>query len=276
MESISKFSTFLTLLHITLILQGCKDYFKPSISTICESHPHLCEGLNQDGWCRQEKADIIRHSYEHMHLKTDAHLYPLLKYYEDYEVCIEKASQIRHIKYREKESDRMNGYLTAQSRIKEISRATKDSADPNLQYFHWSRYGDDKAKKRFLAQASAFDTPELFIKLASVYLKNDNEAARKALYRALRYYDDIDDVDSAIYRSLITVNLDDERYSSAFVWANVYSEVDDAGEQALTHTKSLLLKPINSEELTQLASKIESAINDGEFNADRVGLWRLN
>lgn len=277
---IGNFSTLVKILLVTLtlpLLNGCDDLFRPTIPAICEEQPQICEGLNEDGWCRAEKAEIIRHRYDNMHNADDSHKYVLLKHYEAYEGCIEKATQIRHIKYREKESDRMEGYLTAIEAQKQLSRETKDSNDPYLLYYHWSRNNDERAKKRFMAQArnGKFNSADLWIKTASIHLKRDNEQARKALYKALSYYDDIDDVSPMVFESLITVNLDDERYASAYVWANVYAEVDDMGEQALERTHPLLLKPINYDQLTSMASKIEDVINDGEFNADKVGLWRL-
>jgi hypothetical protein len=260
-----------------LLLAACEDLFRPSITTICEEHPQLCAGLNKDGWCRAEKAEIIRHRFDHLNDNSDDHIYRLLRHYESYEVCIEKAAQIRHIKYRDKEADRMQGYLTAQQAIKDLSRETRDSTDPHLQYYHWSRHQDETAKARFLAQARRgnFNSPELWVMVASVHLKRDNEKARKALYKALSFYQDIDEVNQDIFKSLITVNLDDERYASAFVWANVYAEVNEAGEAALEDTRPLVLQPINTAALSDIADKIEDAINQGSFNADRVGLWRL-
>ena len=281
MKIVSKFSTYKKLVllgAVTIFASGCDDLFTPSISTICEEHPELCAGLNKDGWCRAEKAEIIRHRFDNLNNNDDAHIYTLLNHYENYEACIEKATQIRHIKYRDKEADRMQGYLTAQAAIKQLSRETRNSSNPNLQYYHWSRYSDDTAKSRFLAQAKQgqFKTPELWMKVASVYLKRDNEQARKALYKALSYYDDIDSVNPDIFKSLITVNLDDERYASAFVWANVYAEVDETGEVALAETRPLVLRPVNKIALGDIADKIEEAINQGNFNADRIGLWRLD
>jgi len=278
---VGKFSTYvkyLSLGSVSLFLFGCDDLFKPTIPTICERNPEICAGLNEDGWCRAEKAEIIRHRYDHLNVTTDSHIYKLLKHYEAYEYCIEKAAGIRHIKYREKEADRMQGFLTAIEAQKQLSRQTKNTSDPYLLYYHWSRNNDDRARKKFIAQAKQgnFNSADLWIKTASIYLKQDNEAARKALYKALSYYDDLDDVDTLLFESLVTVNLDDERYASAYVWANVYAEVDDMGEQALARTHPLLLAPVNYEKLEGIASDVEDAINNGAFNADKLGLWRLN
>ncbi|MFC3093568.1 DUF2989 domain-containing protein [Alteromonas sediminis] len=277
---VGKFSTqsqFLLIFISTLLLFGCDDLFKPTIPTICETNPDICAGLNEDGWCRAEKAEIIRHRYDHLNVTTDSHIYTLLKHYEAYEACIEKAAGIRHIKYREKEANRMQGLLTAIDAQKKLIRQTKDTNDPYLLYYHWSRNNDDSARKRFLAQARQgnFDSADLWIKAASIHLKRDNEAARKSLYKALSYYDDVDDVDPMLFESLVTVNLDDERYASAYVWANVYAEVNEMGQQALARTRPLLLAPVNYERLEGIAWDVEAAINDGAFNADRLGLWRL-
>jgi hypothetical protein len=266
------FSIFLVLL---MTLSGCGQYFEPTIASICEQHPTLCQGLNKDGWCRAEKAEIIRHKYEHLHSNDDSHIYPLLLFFEEYEQCVEKAAQIRHIKYREKEADRLNGFLTAQREIKALAAKTKGSDDPYLQYFHWSRLNDSRAKDRFVAQSSSFNTPELYIMLASIHAKHDNQAARTALYKSLKFFSDIDEVTPSIFRSLISANLDDDYINSAFIWAIVYSEVNEEGEIALLDVESQLTSEANTSSLENTAHRIVALINSGQFDADRVGLWRI-
>lgn len=273
--SMMKLGAHLIFLLSLMALSGCSEYFKPTIASICEQHPTLCEGLNKDGWCRAEKAEIIRYKYNHLASKDDSYIYPLLLFFEDYEQCVEKAAQIRHIKYRDKEADRLQGYLTAQREIKALAAKTKQSTDPYLQYFHWSRLYDNTAKDKFVAQSESFDTPELYIMLASIHAKHDNQAARKALYKSLKYYSDIDSVAPSILRSLISANLDDGYVNSAFVWAKVYSEINEEGRLALADVEQQLNSHTDKPTLKHTAHRIVDLINNGQFDADRVGLWRI-
>ena len=85
----------------------------------------MCAGLNKDGWCRSEKANLIRHQYEHLKDTKERHKYDLLLKWEDYLLCVEKAAQIQHIKYRDKEITRAEGVLTAKAAIRRLTDDTR-------------------------------------------------------------------------------------------------------------------------------------------------------
>lgn len=257
-------------------LTACSDMFEPTISEICEEQSNFCSDLNQDHQCRYEKAEIIRHRYYHQNETTDGHKYDLLLKFEDYLSCIEKASHIEHKKIRDKEATRLKGVLTARKEISRLSRETRQSADPYLSYYQWSRYGHEDALQRFMhySRAGKINDPGLLINLASIQVKDDLDATVETLYEALSLYQSSEEVDEEIYFTLVTLGMEKENYRMAYVWsgvlANYNDKVNKSQQQAIAQKFGLPVDVLND-----VTDDIISALDDGEFDAKALGLNRL-
>ena len=259
-----------------VLLGGCDRLFEPTIAEICSDDPALCQDLNQDGWCRSEKATIIRMRKAHKSDESEHFKYPLMLAFEDYLGCVDKASGIEHIKYREKEATRLKGVLTAQKELKRLSRETRDSTDPYLSYYHWSRHGNQAALERFRLYMNAHDVtdPALLVFRAEEEVKRDLTATISILYDALSHYDDAEEVNPEIYYSLISIALEQENFRLAYVWLKVTEYYE---EGALTDSETLMAanQALPYDVLDAVADDIISAINSGEFDADKLKLNRL-
>ncbi len=258
---------------LCLTLSGCDQYFAPKVADICAENPQLCNDLNSDNWCRSEKAEIVNHRFRHQQQLSSEQQYNLIILFEDYKTCISRAANIEHIKYREKESDRMKGVITAQRELKRLARATKDDPHPLLAYYHWSRFGDEDALQRFLAanRAGKLNTPELLIALATIEVKHDLNLTRQTLYRALDLYQDDDGIDTEIFPTLVTIALEQEKYSQAYVWSIVAEEYDAhiEGNDRVNWAKRFKL---DTDSLDDMADEVIDAIEEGEFDATKLGL----
>ena len=223
------YKNVITTLSMTVMLSGCSDWFEPTISEICETNSEMCLDLSLDARCRHERADIIRLRYNHQTDTSDAFKYPLLLAFEDYLVCVEEAQHIEHIKRKGKEATRLKGVITAQRELTRLARETKRSLDPYLSYYHWSRHNDNEAFHRFerYAASNKVNDPELLISLASAQIKTDPERTINTLYKALSLYKDADDIDSAVYLSLVSLGTDKENYRMAYVWLGVSEYFDE-------------------------------------------------
>lgn len=263
-------------LLVSLVLQGCSDFFEPTISEICDENSELCLDLSLDARCRYERADIIRIRYYHQDDKTDAYKYPLLLAFEDYLVCVDEVQHIEHIKRKGKEATRLKGVITAQKELKRLARETKSSLDPYLSYYHWTRFNDKDAFHRFerYAASNKVSDPELLVSLASAQIKTDQVRTIKTLYRALSLYDDPDNIDIGIYHSLASIGMDTENYRMAYVWYGVSEAFDERmpsiQREQLGDTFNL---PVSI--LDNIIDDIVSSLNSGEFNADKLMLDRL-
>lgn len=83
------------------------------------------------------------------------------------------ASQIQHIKLKEKTTLRKNNLLKAQAKLAELSDETLDSTHPHLLYYHWTSELDKKALAQFLTLegSSALENSISQFQLATYYVK---------------------------------------------------------------------------------------------------------
>ncbi|MCW8092079.1 DUF2989 domain-containing protein [Alteromonas sp. ASW11-130] len=261
---------------LCIYLTGCGEYFSPKVSEICSTHPNLCSDLNSDSWCRSEKAEIVNHRYRHREPLTAKQQYRLLILFEDYRACITKAAGIEHIKYREKESDRMKGVITAKRELKRLARATKNDPNPYLSYYHWSRFSDDNALQRFMNanRTGKLNTPDLLVALATIEVKHDLNQTRKTLYRALSLYENDDGIDTEVFPTLVTISLEQEKYARAYVWSIVAEEYDALieGNDRTAWAKRFNL---DTDKLEDVADEVIDALEDGSFNATNLGLHKI-
>ena len=270
------YKNVITTLSMTVMLSGGSDWFEPTISEICETNSEMCLDLSLDARCRHERADIIRLRYNHQTDTSDAFKYPLLLAFEDYLVCVEEAQHIEHIKRKGKEATRLKGVITAQRELTRLARETKRSLDPYLSYYHWSRHNDNEAFHRFerYAASNKVNDPELLISLASAQIKTDPERTINTLYKALSLYKDADDIDSAVYLSLVSLGTDKENYRMAYVWLGVSEYFD---ENIPSARRESLGKKFNLpvDILDSVVSDIVSALDNSQFDASALKLHRL-
>ncbi len=257
-------------LLVSASLTGCGDLFEPTISEICETHSEICLDLSLDARCRGERAEIIRLRY------YNAYMYPLLLNFEEYLTCVEEVQHIEHVKRKGKEATRLKGVITAQREIKRLSRETKDSLDPYLSYYHWTRYNDKDAFHRFerFAASDRVSDPKLLVALASVQIKTDQKRTIETLYRALSLYTDSDDIDVSIFYSLASMGLDVDNYRLAYVWYGVA----EAFDERLNDTQRVQLGqryalPVDI--LDNIVDEIVSSLNSATFDADSLKLNKL-
>jgi len=275
----SKFPTKkrLSTIGLALIsLSGCGDLFEPTISEICESHSEICLDLSLDARCRVERAEIIRLRYYNQDTKDDAYKYPLLLNFEKYLTCVEEVQHIEHVKRKGKEATRLKGVITAQREIKRLSRETKDSLDPYLSYYHWTRFNDKDAFHRFerYAASNRVTDPSLLVSLASVQIKTDLKRTTETLHRALSLYTDSDDIDVSVFYSLAAIGMDLENYRRAYVWYGVAEAFDDRlGENQRVQLGEMHDLP--TEILDDIVDEIISNLKSVTFDANALKLDKL-
>lgn len=281
--SFGKLSTFSggTLIFASmLLLSACDKLTTPSIKQICEDHPSMCNTLNQDGWCRAEKADIIRHRFAQRN--TPAREYNEATYHylvklEHYQACVAKAAQIRYIKHREKEAGRMAAFEAVRQEIKTLGWRTRESTNPYLSYYHWSRHHNEAAGKRFAAMAAQgkFDRdPALLVAFASMQIKQDANATRTTLYRALALYQDPAQIDQEVFATLVSLTLTQQNYRLAYVWGVVASHFE--AQTSLSQFQSMVNQhDLPAAILNQIAEEIIDRLEDGDFDADALALDRV-
>jgi hypothetical protein len=249
----------------TLLLPGCEDPL--TLRQICDEKPNLCSDLGVDGHCNNDRLEVIFNRYYEAKLPSDINRYNLLIEVEKYSNCMALASQIEHIKLKEKKTVRVNGYLASVKEIKRLSDQTQFSDYPPLLFYHWTRNGSSGALDKFLALegTNKINTPELNYGLATYYIKRDLPKTIELLYKTLDMYKEGEPINSEIYSSLSSIFYKLEKYSSAYLWAKIarLSGQENVNLESLKFEITNQGKTTNA--LDRLAQKTYDSILDGDF-----------
>ncbi|XOV77514.1 MAG: DUF2989 domain-containing protein [Aestuariibacter sp.] len=263
---------FLFIMILPLLLAGCNAFSSKSVASICEDYPPMCNDLNKDGWCRSEKAEIITTRYEHLQDPSAANKYKLMLLFEDYKVCVTKASGIEHIKYKDKKTGRVEGIATARRQLAQLARDTVESEDPHLLHYHWTRFGRQESLQRFLEleNEGKLETPELQMFLAEYYVKSDLERTVGILHHALELHKPDEEINPEIFYTLSTIYLKLEKFPKAYLWGYIAKQYD-VKDLDLSQIEGLVRQVgKNPGRIESIADDYISAIQSGEFRAPRV------
>lgn len=259
---------FMPLFAFMAMLCGCDSLFPMTANKICEEHGQFCSDLNPDGWCLAEKSQIIKHRYQYELAPTELLDYYLLEDFETYKVCIANAAQIVHISQNDKQSKRMQAVVVAERELNRLARKTRHSSQPHLLLYHWSRFGDKDALKKFLAleAENKLNTASLQLGLASYYVKFNQEKAKQALYKAIELTPVEGKMESEIFSSLSTINMKQDNFRDAYIWAYVAKEfvVTDINLEQIV---PLLKSADRVQKLQNIAEHYIDQIRDREFKA---------
>lgn len=248
-------------------LWGCNPV--PTVNELCELHKETCEAFTPDSWCKAERKSILLNTHEVANSDKGKNKYNLLLSYENYKACMNKAAKIEHIKLKEKKAFRLQNEVHAQEKIEELSKATKGDDDPYLLYYHWSRYLDNEALKKFLSyeKNGQLATPELQFFLATHYVKRDIHKTIGLLFHALELYESGDEINIEIFKSLVSIFTDKKEYKKAYIWLKVLElySIEDADISPETLKQYAQGYNLDAERLNKIADITLSKITDGEF-----------
>ncbi len=261
--------THIVLFMSTFSLFSCDN--GPNFAELCVMHSEICHEFEQDSWCKRERIAVGFANLEHVKTPLDPQKFERLIAYESYAICMEHASKIEHIKFKNKQVMRVNNLLKAREQIKIISKQTKRSLHPDLLYFHWSRYLNKKALVKFLKLEDTLqlETPELQLNLATYYVKRDKEKTLLLLYHSLELSNDDKPIDVEVFKSISTLFADKKDFNKAYIWSKiVYLYAPDDGmvtERSLENY--IRAYNLDSEPLDDVAEETLEQILDGQFKA---------
>ncbi|MED5525974.1 MAG: DUF2989 domain-containing protein [Pseudomonadota bacterium] len=256
----------LCLVPLTLLV-ACKS--EPSLQEICTDYPALCARLNTDGWCRNERSELIRQRYDVSQLTADPGYqgYRLLLDTEAYRDCMAKASGVVHKNLKERQSARGEAYIESLKDLKALQEQYKGSQDPHLLYYRFTRFEDEHALKLFLLLegTGAFNTLELKTMLAGYYAKSDREKTFRLLIEGLALPRESSTINPEIFQTLATLSMQSFRYQDAYLWTRIAQRhgvaIDPRNlEQYLKNDEKRMT------ELDALAEGVDEAISENRFD----------
>lgn len=266
-----KLSTYITIIIVSLCLSGCNQ--PPSVNELCEIHTEFCEKFTPDSWCKAERKYML---YAHNDLATsqaDDDKYKLLIRLEKYKACMNHAGKIEHIKLKEKKTARLKNEAMAIDEINKLSKETQNSNNPYLLYFHWSRYLNEAALNKFVAKEGTdeLESSELQFFLATYYTKINDKKTLGLLYKALELYQPEQEINTEIFKSLITIFTDQKEYKQAYIWLKVLS-LYNPNEKELKHNsleEFAQFYRLDGKFLDKVAESTLDKITDGQFKSPK-------
>ena len=252
-----------------LSLSGCGD-FAVSTYTICNEHQQLCQDIETEGWCKNERVDLISNRYKIKKTPDDQdNQYRALVSWRDFSQCIMIASNVTRKTISDRTSKKARAYLTSLSEIKTIERLTINSHYPQLLYYHWSQHHDPIKLEKLLAldNQQQLKTTELQLMMASYYAKVDPKKQMIAQYKALSYLDpdDSESVDMNLYATIATSFYQQKQYKLAYVWSMVAERSGMKASSSSLLLQHLNAKSVNLKKLQRIAEQTLDSIESHQF-----------
>ncbi|WP_448211647.1 DUF2989 domain-containing protein [Colwellia sp. MEBiC06753] len=252
----------------SFMLAGCDN--GPDLAKICKDNPDMCSEFNEDSWCKRERVNTILANYHLAQTGKEEKKYDLLLAYEKYAACMDHASKIEHIKLKYKQRNRIDNFVKAKERIKEISDDTRNSEHPELLFYHWSRYLSEPALAKFLKLegSRALETQTSQFHLATYYIKRDPDKTLDLLFHALELVAPEEPINIEIFKSITTIFTDKKEFKQAYIWLkilNSYAPEDkDISEDGLKQFSQFY--QLDAGFLDKVAEATLDKIIDGRFS----------
>jgi len=241
-----------------------------TIRSICESQPTFCSDLNQDQWCRKDKAAVIRARLAFKNQPDDGQRYHLITAFHDYKFCIEKVAMIKPKNIKARRTTHVEGLLTASNEIERLTRETSGSNNPYLLLYHWTYLSNTDAGDAFLAKEGTdeLDKPIFLQALAYHYSDNNIEYSIKLLKRALALSKDA--YPANLFDSIATMHFQSGQYEQAYVWTLIAKEMGNkkVNEDMFKRYQSFDSKKFKK--LDKQAEQLIDKIEDHQFTYPKV------
>ncbi|KGJ90105.1 DUF2989 domain-containing protein [Colwellia psychrerythraea] len=269
MQLKSRYSVKYCAVLLTLFLTGCGD--NVNLAQLCEDNVEICNEFGQDSWCKSERRDVVLNRIKVKNEDLDTDKYNLLIAYEGYIKCMSLASQIQHIKLKEKTTLRKDNLFKAKANMSRLSEQSTDSKHPHLLYYYWSRESNDLALEEFLQLEGSeiLENSTAQFHLATYYIKRNTKKTLGLLYHALELHQPGTELSPEVLQTLATIFTQQKQYKQAYIWLRTYQLLLDKPDEMIE--TSLLgyqqAKKLDAEFLDEVASTTLAKIEAGNFTS---------
>lgn len=269
--------TKLLIFFPIILLTGCKYFTYTSLNSICEITPEFCEDLHVIGDCRYQRTTVIRSLHYDKNEPSELNKQILLTELDEYESCLELTLFLQFTRNKQRKKYRIENYLKTQSLIKEHVAESKNTQDPMLAYYLWTRHNDMQAREVFLTAATKkqIKDPRLLIKLATVYTKDNPQEALKQFYNAMHVSQSLKRFSSSNFAMIMTILYQHKKFEDAYVWALIAIKEDEEDEYPI-NLDIILRKGLpsgvnlitNEGQLQEKADTYYKQLKKGQFKAE--------
>ena len=261
-----------------LLLSSCDN--KPSLAELCRDNKEICLEFGVDSWCKvnrnaisMAKIELLPNSSSVTNEDKSPQKFRLLVAYEEYIDCMSLASQIQHIKLKEKTALRTNNLLKAKAQLSELTEDTATSNHPHLLYYHWTRRADEQALASFLQLegTAVLENSTAQYHLAMYYVKRDINKTLGLLFRSLELHQPGSILEVDIFQTLATIFINQKKYKLAYIWLKTYQLVKDNNDEELEIILAQYQQgySLDGDFLDEVASNTLNKIKSGKFTAPK-------
>ena len=254
------------------LVAGC-DWSAPSIGEICSDNPQLCNDIQTEGWCRHERAQLIRRrDLDLRQPDNEDNQYRMLLDWKSFRDCVDLAAQVQHVKATEKGTLRNQAYLASLKNITELEQRIRKSKYPPLVYYRWSQSGSERDLRLLLKldRSGKMQTTEMQQMIATYYAKYDKPREIEAHLKALEYLGPEEEIPLSIFASLATDYYQRKEYELAYIWSMLASE-HQMEAVAIDELRGVLgSDPERLEQLESIAEQVIDSIDNRDFVRPRL------
>ncbi len=254
---------------LLLLLNGCEDGV--NLTQLCNDNAEICNEFGQDSWCKVQRIDVALNRIKVQNENLDGDKYSLMVAYEGYIKCMSLASQIQHIKLKEKTTLRKENLFKAKANLALLSEQNSNSKHPHLLYYYWSRESNDLALAEFLKLEGSdiVENSTAQYHLATYYIKRNRTKTLGLLYRALELHEPGTTLAPEILQTLATIFTQNKQYKQAYIWLRTYQlsleKPDKMIEASLDNYQQG--KKLDANFLDKVAETTLSKIEAGQFTS---------
>lgn len=263
---------FIVIFYSTLLvlsLGSCDD--RVNLSELCSDNKEICGEFGKDSWCKVERVNVALNRIKVKSNGLDADKYNLLIAYEGYIKCMSLASQIQHIKLKEKTTLRKNNLFKAKAKLSLLSEENSHSKHPHLLYYYWSRESNNLALDELLKLegTSSLENSTAQYHLATYYIKRDANKTLGLLYHALELHQPGTDISPEILQTLATIFTKKRQYKQAYIWLRTYQLLQDKPDKMIEGSLNTfqLANKLDADFLDKVASATLAKIEAGKFTS---------
>lgn len=257
----------LIIIFSLLLLSSCDN--SKSLTALCKENTQICQEFGQDNWCKKERNSVSLARIDLKATNKDEHKYKVLVAYEDYVQCMGLASQIQHIKLKEKTTMRKNNLFKAEEKLASLSDQTVNSSHPHLLYYHWSRHLNKDSLGQFLKLegSAALENSLSQFQLATYYAKKNKNKTLRLLFRALELHQPNEELIPEVFQTLATIFTNQDKPKQAYIWLKTYHLVTTKHNKQIEKQLKQYQNAyaLDGDFLDKVASNTLTKINSGEF-----------
>jgi len=261
-----------------LLITSCDS--NPNLAELCQNNKEICSEFGEDSWCKAQrnaislaKINLVSKNSTEKIVEKDSQQYRLLVSYEDYIDCMSLASQIQHVKLKEKTVLRTNNLLKAKAKLSQLTEDTAESNHPHLLYYHWTRRSDEQALAQFLQLEGSdlLENSTAQYHLATYYVKRNINKTLGLLFYSLELHQPGSILEAEVLQTLATIFTNKEEYNQAYIWLKTYQLVKGEANDGLAEKLALYQQAYNldNEFLDKVAENTLTKIQSGTFTTPK-------